>query len=81
VEHQPVDEELVVVEFEAPLAADEGETMAQLEEEPLDLGDERSLQVALSERGGKGEELEVVRVFGQLLHQLGVHSRQHVGEV
>ncbi len=34
VEHQQVDDELVVVEFQVPLAADEGEPMARLKEKP-----------------------------------------------
>src|SRR3954451_2328076 len=81
VEHQQVDEELVVVQLQAPLAANECEPGAHFEEEPLELGDERPLQVALGERGGEGEKLEVVWVLGQLLHQLGLAGRHGVSEV
>ena len=51
VEHQQVDEELVAVEVEAPLAADEREAGAELEQEPFDLRDERPLEVAVRRRG------------------------------
>ena len=49
VEHQQVDEELVAVELEAPLAADEREPGAELEQEPFDLRHEGPLEVAFGD--------------------------------
>jgi hypothetical protein len=80
VEHQQVDVELVVVDLEAPLAADEREPGPELEQEPLDLRDQGWFEIALSGRGGEGEEVEVVGVLGQPLHQLGVAGRRGVSE-
>ena len=48
-EHQEVDEELVAVDVESPLAPDEGEAGAELEQEPFDLRDEGPLEVAFGD--------------------------------
>ena len=70
VEHE-VDVEILVVESDVALARDEGESLAQLEEERLQVVDDGLFDVAFVEFGfvGQAEEFEYVRRF------------QHVGSV
>lgn len=78
---EEVDEELLPVDLQAVLGADEGETCTQLDQETLELGDERLLEVALVYFGFDVEELQIVRVLGYLLDGVGFFSWQGGGEV
>ena len=76
-----VEVKLAVADFEAVLAADEGEAATEFEQEFLDVGDEAGLQFALLEGLGEGEEVEEVRVLEQALGEAGVSAGQSGGEV
>ena len=80
-EHEEIDEEFVAVDVEPILAADEGEPGAELEEESFDVGDQGPFEVAFGDRISEGEELQVVGVFDELLHELGVAGGESGGEV
>jgi hypothetical protein len=53
----------------------------EFDEKFLDVGDEASLQLALQEGFGGGEEVEEVGVFQQTLRDVGVDGGQGVAEV
>src|SRR6478735_8113295 len=53
--------EVVVANLEVNLTADEGESLAQFEQEPLQVGDQALLEVPLSLNVGLAKEVEQVR--------------------
>ena len=67
VEEEQVDAIPLVADAEPPLAADEGEVAAQLEQEALELPDERLLQIALGVLVLQAEELEDEGILDLLL--------------
>ena len=60
---EEVDEKLALADGERALASDEGKAAPEFDEEFLDVGYEASLQLALQEGFGEGEEVEEVGVF------------------
>ena len=73
--------ELIAVDLEAVLAADEGETVAELEQKRLQLVHQGGLEVAFGDRLGQVEEVQQVGIADHRLGQLGVGRRQRRGEV
>jgi hypothetical protein len=71
-----VDEELVALDLDAVLPADEREAGAQLEQKPGDVADQRAFDVALVGFVAEAEEVEVVRVLQHLGRQLGLGRGQ-----
>jgi hypothetical protein len=67
VEEQEVDVEVISVDVEVHLPADEGESGTQFAEGLGDPAGERVLEVALGDLAGEAEELEVVWVLRYLL--------------
>jgi hypothetical protein len=81
VEQHQVDVEVVAADLEVHLAADECEPAPELEEGLLQAIHEGSLHIALARALIEVEKLEDVRVFRQLLRQVGFRSGQLAGEV
>ena len=81
VEEQQIDEQFVTIDVEAVLTALEREPCAEFEEETFDVGDELALDFSFDRLVGEPEEVEVVWVFDQLLHQLGFADRKQSVEV
>src|SRR6185436_21146861 len=77
---EEVEVEVLAADLEVDPAADEGEAGAELEEEPLDLIDERLLDLSLAARIGGAEEVEEVRILEDLLGHVGVGRRQRPRE-
>lgn len=67
---QQVDVEILVADVEAVLPADEGEALAELEQELLQMTDELGFEFAFLEWLGDGEEIEDVGVFERLLREV-----------
>ena len=65
---------LELVDSEVVLPGNEGEPVAELEEECLQPLDQGGLQVPLGGRAGELQEVQDARVTGQLLRQLGMAS-------
>lgn len=63
------------------LAADEAETVAQLQDEVAQLVDELALQFAFLHRLADTQELQVVAALERFLGLFGQGGRQHAGEV
>src|SRR4029077_2084726 len=63
-------------DFEQNLAADEGEPNAELDEKLAQVREEFPLQVALLRFGRESEEIEIVRVFDDLLRKIGLRLRE-----
>jgi hypothetical protein len=76
-----VEVKLAVADGERVLAADEGKAATEFEQEFLDVGDEASLEFALLEGLGEGEEVEEVGVLEQALSEFGVNAGQRGGKV
>ena len=69
---QQIDFEVLSSYFKQDLAADEGEPDTKLDEELAQVGEKFPLQVALVRFGCEGEKIEVVRVFDDLLREIGL---------
>jgi len=72
---------VVAVDGDVVLAADEGEAVAELEEEVLEPVHQRGLEVAFRDAAGEVEEVQDVGVAGELLGEFGVRRREPGGEV
>jgi hypothetical protein len=81
VEEEQVDEELVPVEGEPDLAADEGEPRAELGQGVLEAFGQGSLDGTLPGPLGQVQEVEDVGVLDDLLRLVGIDGVQVVGEV
>lgn len=64
---EQIAEELVATELQPHLAADEGEALAHLQQEPADVIDQRQLEIPFAVRLLISEEIEQIRVTGRLL--------------
>lgn len=73
--------EVGVSDFEVDLASDEGETLSEFEQEPLDMCGQREYEVVFAADVRDADEVEQVRVSGRLLGEIGVCWRQRAGEV
>ncbi len=78
---EQIDEELVARDLEPELAADKGETGAQLEQEAGDVADEGVFNLPLVGIVGEAEEIEVVGIFECFLSQSGVGRREKFREI
>ena len=78
---QEVDVEVAVADFQVKLPADEGEALAEFQQEALKLVKEIRLQFPLVERLFQGEEVEDIRVLERLPGEVGLRSRQALLEV
>lgn len=78
---EQVDDEVLPADFERHLPADEGESAAELEQEALDVIDERLLDLAFAPRIGGAEEIEQVRILEDLRGHVRVDRRQREREV
>jgi len=81
VEEQQVDVEVVAVDFEVVLPADEREAVAELEQERLEPRDQGVLEVTFGGGLGEVEEVQDVGVAGELLGELAVGGGELGGEV
>jgi len=72
VEEQQVDVEVVAVDLEVVLPANEREAVAELEQERLEPRDQGVLEVAFGGGLGEVEEVQDVGVAGELLGELAV---------
>jgi hypothetical protein len=71
-EEQQVNVEVIAPDVEVHLPAHEGEPGAQLAQGIDDSVRQRLFQVPLGDLTGEAEELERVRILGDLLGQLGI---------
>jgi len=69
---QQVELEVFSSDLEQDLAAYEGKPDTKLDEELAQVGEKFPLQVALVRFGCEGEKIEVVRVFDDLLREIGL---------
>ena len=69
---EQVDVEVVVADFEAELPADEGEPLAQFEQEAFELMEKIRLQLPLVERLLERQEIEDIGVLQRLPDQVGL---------
>ena len=76
VEEQQVDVEVVPIDLEVVLPADEGEAVAKLEQERLEPRDQGILQVSFIVGLGEVEEVQDVGVAGELLGELRCRRRE-----
>ena len=81
VEEEQVHVEVVAVDVELDLPADEGESRAQFAERFGDPGREGVLKVAFGDFAGEAEKFEVVGVLGDLLGKLGILRNKLLREV
>ena len=78
---EQVDVVVLVADIEAMLPADEGEALSELDQEFLQMTDERGLEFALMEWLGEGEEVEDVGVLERLQYEVRLRRGEHGGEV
>lgn len=81
VKEQQVDEEVIAVDIEVDLAADESKTGAELAEGVDDALGEPVFQLSHDRIAVDGEELERERILGDLLSELAVVAFESVQEV
>lgn len=79
VKEQQVDEEVVAVEVD--LAADAGETSAELAHGVDDPFNETAFRFPLGDVAIEGEDVQDLRVFSDLLRELGIGLRERLVEV
>ena len=72
VEEKQIHVEVIAVDVEVDLAADEGEAGAEFAEGFGDPAGQGVLEVAFGDFPGEAEEFEVVGIFGDLLGQFGI---------
>ena len=80
-EEEEVDEEVVALDLEVHLAADEREPGPEFTQGVDHLVHERLFEVALRDAGAQAEEVEDVGVLRELLGELGVCGRKVLDEV
>ena len=73
---QQIDVEVAVADVQVDLAADEGEALAEFQQEAFELMQEFGFQLPLVEGLFEREEVEDVRILEGLLHQVGLRRRQ-----
>lgn len=73
--------EILTGHFEVVLASDEGEADAQLNEELAQMRKKPPFEVAFLRLPCEGQEVEVVRVFEELLRKVGLWRREDSLEV
>jgi hypothetical protein len=76
-----IDVVVLIGEFAVHLAPDEREPHAHLQQESLDVIDQRLLHLALAARIGRAEEVEHVRILEHLGGQVRLGRRQRRAEV
>jgi hypothetical protein len=67
---EQVDIEVFVADIEPVLPPDEGESLAEFEQEFLRVADEFSLELAFLERLGQSEKFEYVEIFERVLDEV-----------
>ena len=73
---EQIEEKLVAAHLKAHLAAHEGETGAQLEQEVCHVFDQRALDLAFLCFGGEAEKVEAVGVFEGFAGEIGLRFRE-----
>jgi hypothetical protein len=78
---EEVEIEVVAANVKMILASNEGEALAEFEDEFFDFGQQGEFEFALAERFCEGEEVEDVRVFENLLGKVGLRWREGAMEI
>jgi hypothetical protein len=78
---EEVEEEVVPAHLEMYLPPHEGEACAELEQEPRDVLDERSLELKLARLVPDAEEVEAVWILQALASEIGLRLGETLGEV
>src|SRR4029078_9646084 len=73
--------EVLLADRQVVLAADEGESDTEFQEERADVADQPALQVALMRLRSEAEEVEIVGVFQQLPGEIRLRRGERAGEV
>lgn len=77
---EQVDVEVLAADGERILAAQQGEAGAHLQQQIAHMGEQAALQVPLVRFVSESQEVEIVRIFEQLLGEVRLRRGQRLGK-